>query len=101
MVLGRGRSEAKRNARGRKGKANGSGASWAGKDWENPMTEADAIDRARKLLEPPPLARDPARATLGAALLAAVSAMLLAGAVILGPGFEADPGAPGAIRAFR
>lgn len=65
------------------------------------MTEADAIDRARKLLEPTQ-ARDPAAWTmLSAALLAAASAMLLAGAVILGPGFEADPGAPGAVRAFR
>lgn len=61
------------------------------------MTEADAIERARKLLEPSP-ARDPAMAALGAALLAAVSAVVLAGAVIMGPGFETNPATPGVLR---
>lgn len=61
------------------------------------MTEADAIERARDLLTPAP-ARDPAIGALAAALLAAVSALLLAGAVILGPGFEAGPSAPGVAR---
>jgi len=53
------------------------------------MTEADAIERARDLLGPPPV-RDPAMGALGAALLAAASALLMAGAVIVGPGFEVD-----------
>ncbi len=61
------------------------------------MTESDAIDRARALLEPSS-ARDPAAGALGAALLAAVSALLLAGAVILGPGFEAGAAQPGVVR---
>ena len=63
------------------------------------MTEADAIERARDLLGPPP-ARDPAMGALGAALLAAVSALLMAGAVIVGPGFEVDPSTPGVMRGF-
>ena len=61
------------------------------------MTEADAIERARDLLGPPP-ARDPAMGALGAALLAAVSALLMAGAVIVGPGFEVDSSAPDVMR---
>lgn len=64
------------------------------------MTEADAIERARDLLTPPP-ARDPAMGALGAALLAAVSAVLLAGAVILGPGFEVEPSTPGLARGLN
>lgn len=63
------------------------------------MTEADAIERARDLLGPPPV-RDPAMGALGAALLAAVSALLLAGGVIVGPGFEVDPSSPGVMRDF-
>lgn len=61
------------------------------------MTEADAIERARDLLAPPP-ARDPAMGALGAALLAALSALLMAGAVIMGPGFEVDPSSPDVMR---
>ena len=61
------------------------------------MTEADAIERARELLAPP-AARDPAVAALGAALLAAVSALVMAGAVIMGPGFEVNSSAPGVMR---
>ncbi|MEH6664566.1 MAG: peptidoglycan-binding protein [Brevundimonas sp.] len=63
------------------------------------MTEADAIERARDLLGPPQV-RDPALGALGAALLAAVSALLMAGAVIVGPGFEVDAPAPGAMNGF-
>jgi hypothetical protein len=63
------------------------------------MTEADAIERARELLGPPPV-RDPAMGALGAALLAAVSALLMAGAVIMGPGFEVDSATPIAMRGF-
>lgn len=47
----------------------------------------DQIDRARVLLDRPIKAERSAPA-LGAALLAAVTALLLAGAVILGPGVE-------------
>ena len=64
------------------------------------MTEADAIERARDLLGPPPV-RDPAMGALGAALLAAMSALLMAGAVIVGPGFEVDPSSPGVMRGFE
>ena len=64
------------------------------------MTEADAIERARDLLGPPP-ARDPAMGALGAALLAAVSALLMAGAVIVGPGFEVDSSAPDVMRGIE
>lgn len=51
------------------------------------MIEVEILNRARRLLQPPP-PRDPAPPMLGAAFLAAVSALMLAGAVILGPGFE-------------
>ena len=63
------------------------------------MTEADAIERARELLGPPQV-RDPAMGALAAALLAAVSALLMAGAVIMGPGFEIDSSPPGAAGGF-
>ncbi|MFN4297956.1 MAG: hypothetical protein ACK4FB_14090 [Brevundimonas sp.] len=63
------------------------------------MTEADAIQRARDLLAPPAV-RDPAMGALGAALLAAVSALMLAGAVIVGPGFEVDPSSSVVVRGF-
>lgn len=64
------------------------------------MTESDAIHRARELLRPAP-SPDPAMGALGAALLAAVSAVLLAGAVIVGPGFEVDSQQPGLDRLLR
>jgi len=50
----------------------------------------EQLDEARRLLikEEPRERTGPA---LGAALLAAVTALLLAGAVILGPGVEAGP----------
>ncbi|MFT4954687.1 MAG: hypothetical protein ACI8U3_001061 [Brevundimonas sp.] len=63
------------------------------------MTEADAIERARELLGPPTV-RDPAMGALGAALLAAVSALMMAGAVIVGPGFEVDRSSADAMRGF-
>lgn len=52
------------------------------------MTELDAIARARALLEEPvAIATVPPR-PLVAAAFAAMAALALAGAVIVGPGFE-------------
>jgi hypothetical protein len=54
------------------------------------MTESDHIARARQLLVPPaPAAASPLGA-LGAAFIAAVAAVLMAGVVILGPGVQFD-----------
>jgi hypothetical protein len=63
------------------------------------MTDAvlslDRIALARAKLATPQATRGRAWAGLGAAFLAAVSALTLAAAVILGPGFEAGATAGG------
>lgn len=59
------------------------------------INASDTIDRARRLLDDP--VAQPARAgpTLGAALLAAVAAVLMASVVIIGPTVEiSDPAIP-------
>ena len=48
----------------------------------------DAIDRARRLLDEPVTKPARAASTLGAALLAATAAVLMASVVILGPTVE-------------
>lgn len=55
------------------------------------VSAADRIASARLRLAPPRLRPGSAWAGLGAACLAALSSLLLAGAVILGPGFEGAP----------
>ena len=55
----------------------------------------DTIDRARRLLDEPIAKPASAAPTLGAALLAAVAAVLMASVVILGPTVEiSEPATP-------
>ena len=62
-----------------------------------PQSQVDPrLEAARERLAPT-AATDGSMRALGAAALAAASALLLAGAVIMGPGFE-DPAATHAVR---
>ena len=56
------------------------------------------FDQARSLLHAPSITGNP-WATLAASALAAMAAVLMAGAVVLGPGFEID--APATMTAER
>jgi hypothetical protein len=60
------------------------------------MIEAnDTIDRARRLLDDPVAGPASAAPTLGAALLAAVAAVMMASVVIMGPTVEiSEPATP-------
>ncbi|RZJ04246.1 MAG: peptidoglycan-binding protein [Brevundimonas sp.] len=51
------------------------------------MAEA-SIDKARSLLTPPDAPGDNPGALLGAAAMAAIAAVLMAGIVVLGPGVQ-------------
>lgn len=55
----------------------------------------DGIDKARALLTPPVKSENP-WALLGAASLAAMAAVLMAGIIVLGPGVRIDEAAVGA-----
>ena len=54
------------------------------------MTESDKIERARRLLVPSAPAAASPWGALGAAFIAAMAAVLMAGVVILGPGVQFD-----------
>jgi len=54
------------------------------------VTAAQNIKAARQLLLDQPRRRDEAHVALAVAALAAASALLLAGVVVLGPGFTID-----------
>jgi hypothetical protein len=57
----------------------------------------EQLDNARALLVAPEPRRERSLPAVGAALLAAVTSLMLAGAVVLGPGVEgAGPQAPAA-----
>jgi len=55
------------------------------------MTEMDAIHRARALLQEPVAIAAPPLGALAAAAFAAMAAVVMAGAIIVGPGVELSP----------
>lgn len=58
------------------------------------MSITEQLDHARALLVAPAPKRERSLPAVGAALLAAVTSLMLAAAVVLGPGVEGSPQPP-------